>query len=313
MGQNVLKCSSETIEKIKYFYGDYIQDSKPPSSLFVAKSPECTITAYRSGKVLFQGKNAEEEFSIWSHEGMQTNLAAEKKKPEKKGRYMPPAQVGTLSVIGSDEVGTGDYFGPITVCAVYISSSQLADLHQLGLKDSKLLKAEKINEIAEDIKPKVIHKLLTLGNEKYNDLREKGMTQGKMKAMMHNQALRFVIGQLDGAEYDGILIDQFAESGIYFNYLRGQPEVIKEKTWFQTKAESLHLSVAAASIIAREAFVKEMDQLSAEAEMELPKGAGAHVDKAAARLIEKKGAGYLRKVAKLHFANTKRAVQLAEK
>ncbi|HET7657616.1 MAG TPA: ribonuclease HIII [Bacillales bacterium] len=309
MGQNVLKCTADMIEKMKFFYKDSIQESKPQASVFFAKTPGCSITAYRSGKVLFQGKKADEEFAIWNHEDWKVKPRSNKKK---SGSSAPPDNIAALSVIGSDEVGTGDYFGPITVAVVYISSDQITELQQVGLKDSKLLNDKQINEMAEVVKPKVTYKLLTLGNSKYNDLRDRGMTQGKMKAMMHNQALRHVLKQMNGAYYDGILIDQFAAPDLYFKYLQGQPEIIKEKTWFQTKAESLHLSVAAASIIARQAFVMEIDRLGEEAGMELPKGAGAHVDEAAARLIQQKGTEFLRKVAKLHFANTKRAMLLSQ-
>lgn len=310
MGQAVLKCTHAEIAKMKRFYKPYIQPKNPPASEFFAKPPGCAVTAYRSGKVLFQGQNAEQEAFQW--QSSVPKPVSQKKQPEST-IWTPPEDVGMLSVIGSDEVGTGDYFGPITVVAVFIDKDQLSELRKIGLKDSKLLNDAQICRMAETIIPQVKHKLLVLPNAKYNDLRDKGMTQGKMKAMMHNQALRNVIRQLDEIPYDGILIDQFAAPDVYFKYLQGQPEIVRERTWFRTKAESLHLSVAAASIIARKAFVDEMDRLSEDIGMELPKGAGAHVDEAAGRLIEKKGVEVLRDVAKLHFANTKRAVRLAKR
>lgn len=84
------------------------------------------------------------------------------------------------------------------------------------------------------------------------------------------------------------MIDQFAEPGVYFNHLKGR-DIVRERTYFSTKAEGIHLSVAAASIIARYSFLMEMDKLSREAGMTLPKGAGPHVDEAAAKLILKRG------------------------
>lgn len=309
MGQAVLTCSHTEIAKMKKFYKPYTKMNQPAASEFFAKPPGCAITAYRSGKVLFQGENAQQEAAQWQN-GTAKPAASRKKQPQTV--WTPPENVGSLSVIGSDEVGTGDYFGPITVAAVFIAKDQLNELQKIGLKDSKLLADPQICRFAEIITPKVKHKLLTLPNPKYNDLRDQGMTQGKMKAMMHNQALRHVIRQLDGVAYDGILIDQFAAPDLYFKYLQDQADIVRDGTWFQTKAESLHLSVAAASIIARKAFVDEMDRLSEQAEMELPKGAGAHVDEAAAQFIRKNGVGRLHNVAKLHFANTKRAIQLAK-
>ncbi|HET7580573.1 MAG TPA: ribonuclease HIII [Bacillales bacterium] len=308
MGQTVLKCSSATINRMKKFYRPYIENQKPAASEFLAKVPGCAVTAYRSGKVLFQGKHAEEEAGQWQGEVPKASSG----KKQQQTAWAPPKNVGSLSVIGSDEVGTGDYFGPITVAAVFISKEQLGDLQNVGLKDSKLLTDLQIYHLAEKIKPKVTYKLLTLPNPKYNDLRDKkGMTQGKMKAMLHNQALRHVIQQLNGEPYDGILIDQFAAPELYFKYLKGQPEIIKDRAWFQTKAEGIHLSVAAASIIARQAFVDEMDHLSEKTGIELPKGAGAQVDEAAAKLIREKGKTFLHEVAKVHFSNTEKAVRLA--
>ncbi|HET7615319.1 MAG TPA: ribonuclease HIII, partial [Bacillales bacterium] len=214
VGQAVIKCSKPTIEKMKRFYGPYIQAKQPEASVFFVKLPSCAITAYRSGKVLFQGKSAEQEAEQWQQTAEKNEAVVQKKVVKKHAKasiYDPPSNIGSLSLIGSDEVGTGDYFGPITVAAVFVAKEQLRELGELGLKDSKLLNDRQIYDLAESVKPVVVHCLLTLRNPKYNELRDQGMTQGKMKAMLHNQALNHVLRKLDGKPYDGILIDQFAE------------------------------------------------------------------------------------------------------
>lgn len=127
-----------------------------------------------------------------------------------------------MSVIGSDEVGTGDYFGPITVCAAYVDASQLALMKELGVKDSKGLKDPQIINIAKDLIKTIPFSLLVLRNEKYNTMQEKGMSQGKMKALLHNQVITSVLEKLDGQQPEAILIDQFAEPGIYFKHLAGK-------------------------------------------------------------------------------------------
>lgn len=96
-------------------------------------------------------------------------------------------------MIGSDEVGTGDYFGPITVVAVYAKKEQLSLLKELGVQDSKNLKDPQIIEIAKQIKDVVPFSLLTCDNPKYNALQAKGMSQGKMKALLHNQAIKHLM------------------------------------------------------------------------------------------------------------------------
>ncbi|RFB17751.1 ribonuclease HIII [Bacillus sp. HNG] len=305
MSNTVLKCTPGTIEKMKLQYKNQLQDKVPQGGVFVAKLPSCTITAYKSGKVLFQGNGATVEAEKWGSSETST-----KKKTVAKNSGLPP-HIGTLSMIGSDEVGTGDYFGPMTVVAAYVSKDKFALLKELGVKDSKDLNDKQICEIAESIIHVIPYSLLILHNEKYNELQAKGMTQGKMKALLHNQAIGHVLRKIAPATPDGILIDQFAVPDVYFKHLSGQKEIIKDNVYFSTKAEGVHLSVAAASIIARYSFIKEFDKLSEKAGLELKKGAGAQVDVVAAKLIKKQGIGSLRNFTKLHFANTEKAKKIA--
>lgn len=309
LAQQVLMLDASIIEKMKKFYEDDLQEKSPPGAIFSAKPLNCTITAYKSGKVLFQGASHKEEATIW------TEFAKEDKpKTSSKTRIKESEskiELSHLSLIGSDEVGTGDYFGPITVVATFVSKEKIEKLTELGVKDSKGLKDPEICKIAKQLIKEVPYSLLILPNQKYNSLQIKGMNQGKMKAILHNQALLHLKKKLANFSYDGILIDQFVEKEIYFRYLSDQKQIVRENNmFFHTKAESLHLSVASASIIARYAFVKEMDKLSEAAGFEIPKGAGPHVDKACAKLIEKHGEKALEKFCKIHFANTEKAKKL---
>ncbi|EIT85418.1 ribonuclease HIII [Fictibacillus macauensis ZFHKF-1] len=311
MSNSVITVSTKEIEAMKAAYAPHLQANQPPGSIFMAKPPGCTITAYKSGKVLFQGANASEESGRWSVSASHTSSTAKPKATKKAHAYAPPSSIGSLSIIGSDEVGTGDYFGPITVVASYVSASQLALVKELGVKDSKFLKDDQIVAIAKDLIHIVPYSLLILSNQKYNELQSKGMSQGKMKAMLHNQALQNMLKKVPTNDVDGILIDQFCEPGVYYNYLSKAKNVVNEGVYFATKGESLHLSVAASSIIARYAFIKEMDKISAATGQEIPKGAGRKVDVRAAELIRKHGLDYLYPIAKMHFANTEKAKNLA--
>ncbi|MCC3356489.1 ribonuclease HIII [Bacillus sp. REN16] len=309
MSNTVLKCTPGTIEKMKAHYKSYLLEKVPQGGVFAAKLPSCSITAYKSGKVLFQGNNAAPEAEKWGATETPTKTT-NTKKPVAKNSGLPP-NIGTLSMVGSDEVGTGDYFGPMTVVAAYVSNDKFALLKELGVKDSKDLNDKQICEIAESIIHVIPYSLLILHNEKYNELQARGMTQGKMKALLHNQAIGHVLKKIAPATPDGILIDQFAVPDVYFKHLSGQKEIIKNDVYFSTKAEGVHLSVAAASIIARYAFVKEFDKLSKKCGLELKKGAGAQVDVVAAKLIKKQGVAALRTFTKLHFANTQKAKKIA--
>ncbi len=297
------------IVEMKNYYSGKLQDKTPPGSVFAAKTSNCTITAYKSGKVLFQGSGSEAEAGRWGQAAPKAVPA--KTKAGSNGNL--PAGFSQLSVIGSDEVGTGDFFGPITVVAAYVRKEDIPLLKELGVRDSKDLNDEKIIAIAKVIKDVVPFSLMTLKNEKYNQLQASGMSQGKMKALLHNQAILKVLEKISPVKPDAILIDQFVQESTYFQHVKNQKAVARENVYFSTKAEGLHLAVAAASILARYAFVQYFDKLSEAAGFRIPKGAGAQVDEAAAKLILKKGRDVLPQFVKLHFANTEKAVKLVNK
>lgn len=268
------------------------------------------ITIYNSNKVMFQGKDAESVANA-----MLPNKSIPSKSDTKHNQSKQTKQhisYNQFQCIGSDEAGSGDYFGPLTVCAAYVSKKHVQILKTLGVDDSKRLTDAKIIEIAEQIITFIPHSLLTMHNEKYNEKQKAGWSQVKMKAVLHNEAIKNVVAKIDTDELDYIVIDQFAESGVYKRYaLSNLP--FENKTKFETKGESKSIAIAAASIISRYAFVKNMDQLSKHAKVELPKGASNKVDLAAAKIIDKNGVHYLDAMTKKHFANRTKALKLINK
>ncbi|MFD1927216.1 ribonuclease HIII [Sporosarcina siberiensis] len=279
-----------------------------PGVVFAAKLPDTSITVYKSKKVLFQGSGAAREATRWGVAQNKTGTET----VQTKGDLLPK-NFATYSVIGSDETGTGDFFGPVTVAACFVRADQIELIKELGVKDSKQLNDDLMRKIAPDLQATLIHSVLTLKNDKYNNVQEKGWSQGKIKALLHNQALKHVLTKMGNEKPDYILIDQFAERGIYYNHIKEEQEIIRENVLFSTKAEGLHVAVAAASIIARVAFLEEMDNLSKIAGMTLPKGAGAKVDEIAARILLKDGEAKLKSLTKWHFANAKKAQAIANK
>ncbi|HLR62652.1 MAG TPA: ribonuclease HIII [Lentibacillus sp.] len=306
MPQQVYKLLPETIETMKTYYMKTLQ-SPPQGAVFRAKTPNAVITAYKSGKVLFQGSDPEAEAEKWA-DGKQ----ASPKKPKNNGKnnsFAPPETLLAGGHIGSDEAGTGDYFGPITTAAVFVKKNQIELLKELGVKDSKNLSDDSIRQTAQNILTLDIpYSLLVLRNEKYNKLQKRGWSQGKMKAILHHYAITNVKSKIDSSETEGILIDQFCEPAVYKRHIASENEQMHDRMFFMTKAESYSIAVAAASIIARTSFLKEMDHLSKIAGFTLPKGASGKVDQAAARIIKSRGQEELNNYAKTHFANTKKAL-----
>lgn len=308
MSNEVLLVSKETLTDMKRYYTTYLKATPPPGGFFAAKKGSINITAYNSGKVLFQGAASQNEAAIWQEKA--TIVPAKKKAASSSLNVPLPKGFSNWSVIGSDEVGTGSYFGPLTVVAAYVDQSQLALLKELGVRDSKEMKDPEIIRVAKDLITFLPHSLLNVMPEKYNTI-QPTMSQGKMKAVLHNQALGHVIEKINPKKPDGILIDQFELPATYFKHISDQPKQIKETVYFQTKGEGHHLAVAAASIIARYAFLKGLDELTAQAGMKIPSGAGTNSDLVAAKLLKQGGIPLLGKYAKLHFANTEKAKKIS--
>ncbi len=303
MSNIVLLLNENQQKEVKSYYATNFINRNAPGVIFAAKLSDTSITMYKSGKVMFQGAGASREAARWGTAKVNTL------KTTTKGDTLPE-NFATMSVIGSDETGTGDYFGPVTVAAVYVPTEKIALVQELGVKDSKMLTDTYIQQIAPDLMKVCPHSILTLRNDKYNSIQAKGYSQGKIKALLHNQALKHVLNKIAPATPQHILIDQFAERGVYYNYLKNEKEIVRDHVLFSTKAENLHVAVATASILARYAFLKEMDRLADIVGFPLQKGASNKVDEMAARIWLKYGEATLRSITKWHFANTEKARKL---
>ena len=307
MSQSItLVCSKETISKMNTLYQANLSKT-PPYATFSAKLPGVTITAYQSGKVLFQGTQAESEASKWGE--VKPTTPSTNKKSNKDSSTLPTG-FANWSVVGSDEVGNGSYLGPVVVCATYAKKEQLPLLKELGVKDSKMLTDTMIRKIAKDLVHVVPYRQLIVTPEKYNEI-QPNYNVNRMKVALHNQALFLLLNDLKPEEPQGILIDQFTTENSYRNYLKREPNQVTENLYFKTKGEQYHLSVAAASIICRATFLEELDKASQELGFTIPSGAGTKSDQAAAKILKRGGMPLLNRYAKLHFANTEKAKKIA--
>ena len=207
-----------------------------------------SISIYNSNKVMFQGKDAERIAAQ-----LLPNVTKSQPSNKKASTTKQTISYNQFQCIGSDEAGSGDYFGPLTVCAAYVSHKNVQILKALGVDDSKKLTDTKIVELAEQLVTFIPHSLLVMNNEKYNEKQKAGWSQVKMKAVLHNEAIKNVTQKIDTTELDYIVIDQFAEAGVYKRYaLSDLP--FSDKTKFETKGESKSIAIAAASIISRYAL-----------------------------------------------------------
>lgn len=308
-----LKVSEKTRNQMVDFFQDLKRDKTPAYAIFQAQDGDTVVTLYESGKCVFQGKDADLSSNFWIEtEKINTGRAITTNSDEKKKKdsiYVDP-KIYYSTAIGSDEVGTGDYFGPIVVTAAYVKKEDIKYLESLGVKDSKKLTDEKILEIVPIITSKVKYNTITLSNKDYNSYYAKGYNMNKIKAILHNKALSNL--KHEKLPYDYIVVDQFAEKYVYFSYLKEVNDVVRDIT-FVTKGEDKSPAVALASIISRYVFIKEISKMSKELGMLIPKGASDKVDEVALKVANKYGFDKLNDVVKLNFKNTDKIKELLNK
>ena len=308
----VIKVDTTTRNLMCEFYKDMIRDKTPPYAVFQADTGDTIVTLYESGKAMFQGVSADIEAGLWTtiqtdkdniDYFMDTDI---KKEVTKKEEFSIPIDI---SSVGSDEVGTGDYYGPIVVTASFVSKENIPFLTELGVRDSKKLSDEQILKIVPKIIKKIPYKTILLSNTEYNERYGKDMNMNKIKAVLHNKVLSEMIKDNN---YDYIVVDQFEPEKSYYNHLSECTNVVRGIT-FITKAEDKCLSVAVSSLISRYIFVKEIDKLGDKYGIFLPKGANYYVEDVGIKLVEKYGTDVLKNVAKLNFSNTERILKEVNK
>ena len=300
------KVSEKTKEEMIKHFEDLKRDKTPPYAIFQADEEDTVVTLYESGKVVFQGVSADIDANFWKEtEKILTGSLPEEKEKKDKKTVEDNTDYYFINSIGSDEVGTGDYFGPIIVTASYVNKNDISFLEELGVRDSKKITDEKIIKIAPDIIKRIPHCSFILSNTEYNEMQNKGYNMNKIKSILHNRVILGLLKQ-NNYIYDIVVIDQFTPPRTYFNYLKDVNETVFKKITFTTKAEDKCLSVACSSIISRYLFINEMNKMSKNIDKVLPLGAGILVDEAGKDIVKKYGKEILYKIAKVNFKNTEK-------
>lgn len=310
-----LKVSENTKEKMIEYFEDKKRPKTPDYAIFQADEADTVVTLYNSGKAVFQGVSADIDANMWKEmekhlnptKKVEMTNSNDKKKKEKIIEKVDP-KIYYANTIGSDEVGTGDYFGPIVVTASYVEKENIPFLEELGVKDSKKLTDDKILEIVPKIIKKIPYECIILSNKEYNENYTSDMNMNKIKAILHNKVLNKL---KEKYQADYIVVDQFAQPYVYYNYLKGTNYV--RNITFMTKAEDKCLSVACASLISRYVFLKQFDKLGESIDTFLIKGASDKVDELGVKIVNKYGFDKLKEVAKLNFKNTEKIKELLKK
>ena len=281
-----LKLKSIQEEQLFKTFSEF-QTTPPQYAKWQLKPENCVITCYTSGKTVFQGKDA----NVYATAFM-------------KGQDEIPnaATTNQYPQAGSDEVGTGDYFGPVCVCASYVTQDNVDFLIKLGVRDSKQMSDADMLKIGPLLMERIPHSLLIVPPQKYNQVHESNNLNA-IKAKLHNQAYINLAKKIELPSFK--IIDQFTPETSYYRYLKNEPQIIRG-IHFETKAEDKYLSVAVGSIISRYGFLKTWEEMEKKYNMTLPKGSGDKVDIVAQAFVERYGLERLGEIAKLHFKNTEK-------
>ena len=262
-----------------------------------ASNKGLSITCYRNGKLLVQGKGTADFVRYY--------LEPQLLKEVKFGyEYLLNEELSLEERIGVDESGKGDYFGPLVVAGLYADRSDLKALLDLKVTESKNISDKRALKLFPILCSKFKHSVVIIGPKKYNVLYEKMNNLNKMLAWGH---ARVIENLLSSVPCKKVVLDQFAEKSAVRNALmkKGRKVDLEQRP----KAES-DIVVAAASVIARGKFLQRLQELSDEFKVELPKGASKKVIDAGKEFVAKRGIQQLPKVAKLHFKTTQKVVEL---
>ena len=293
MASITLTPSEKEIQAFLEHYQTSLAPSKNPYIRYFLKLPQATVSIYTSGKVLLQGEGAEKYASFFGYEVVE----------ETSGQNLP--------LIGTDEVGNGSYFGGLAVVASFVTPDQHDFLRKLGVGDSKTLTDQKIRQIAPILKEKIQHQALLLSPSKYNEVIGDRYNAVSVKVALHNQAIYLLLQK--GVQPEKIVIDAFTSAKNYDKYLAQEANRFSNPISLEEKAEGKYLAVAVSSIIARDLFLENLENLGRELGYQLPSGAGTASDKVASQILQAYGMQGLNFCAKLHFKNTEKAKKRLER
>lgn len=260
---------------------------------FQARGREVVVSAYRSGKVVVQGKGASaflDEFA-----------AGAPTADRRTTRPQTGAPTLDRATAGSDESGKGDYFGSLVVAAVYVEPDQVDALAAAGTRDCKSMSENSVMRAAVAIRQICKHEVLSLSPQEYNERWAETGNVAILLSDMHAQALAAVVPDAETP----VVIDQFTTEGRLHKALADHG--VENPPEIRHRAED-NIAVAAASVLARAEFLIQLKELGNEYGIaNLPKGAGPAAEGCARRLFQDFGGmEVLRRLTKTHFKTTEK-------
>ena len=241
-----------------------------------------TVTFYKNGKLLIQGRETDRLVNYLIEKGL---IKADRNIPYPKW-------------IGTDEAGKGDYFGPLVIAGVLIKEDVGNELLKLGIRDSKELSDNSVQDLAKRIKKLCMYSIVPIGPQKYNELLSRMKNLNRLLGWGHARVIENILNR-EICQY--AISDQFGDEKYILEALmkKGKRLKLEQKPHAETD-----IGVASASILARDEFIKRLNRLSQKYSITFPKGASSEVIRAGKEFIRRYGKDKLGEVAKLHFRTT---------
>ena len=261
---------------------------------FQAKGDGFVVSCYLSGKLVVQGKRVDffEQTYLSSQVMAHGNPSARIKTKEQE--YKVPRG----DSLGSDEAGKGDTFGGLVVCAVAVAESQWELLQAAGIDDSKALTDKRMKTLAPWLMETVDSEIIILTPSQYNEGHfNNGKNVNKLLTQLHADVLQKLS---ERTTYNMAIVDRFGSN------LPVNKELVRRKlplSVYEVPRAEAYVPVAAASILARVAFVDSMKALEETWGLDIPLGSGAPIPSALRRFLQIHGKEKLSEVAKVHFQN----------
>ena len=276
------------------------REAKGSGELWRYALDDATVTLWSTGTVRVQGKG--EGADLLSRLVGEVAEAERPAVPIDLPRDRPWA--------GVDESGKGDYFGPLVSAAAYVEPDGAERLRELGVMDSKRLSDARVLALAPQVRDHVRAELTAIAPPRYNDLyadfRRQGRSLNALLAWAHARSIEDLLGA--GLHPAYAIVDQFADTSVIEGRLLAATRERGLRVVQFPRAEA-DVAVAAASILARERFLRWLEEAGARVGIALPKGGASPQVIAAAREIAARGGREaLGDVAKLHFATTERVL-----